>query len=383
VSKAGNALEFAVHAGPHTRTNCAVCVDVPEGGPDVSGGAGLVDAATHRAVSCQADPSVPGRVWFVVRELERGASARFVLRPSHPGGGRGVELAEGAEAVGVSIGGKAFTSYHYAGADLARPFLYPILGPGGARVTREARWDDGPGFDHKHHKSVWVAHGLVNGTDNWAETPGHGTTVHIEFSEVLSGPVLGRIVERNEWRNAAGQRILDEGRTIRFYNQPAEGRCVDLEITFVTGHDAVLFGDTKEGGLLSVRVNPTMNAPAGTITNSFSGTNEDETWGKPAQWCDYSGKADGKLVGIAAFDHPDNPLYPTRWHVRNYGLMTANPFGLSYFEPGSGKRGDWLLHANSQATFRYRLFVHKGSAESACVADRYHDYVHPPRVEFA
>ena len=30
-------------------------------------------------------------------------------------------------------------------------------------------------------------------------------------------------------------------------------------------------------------------------------------------------------------------FFPTYWHVRNYGLMTANPFGISHFV---GKKKD-------------------------------------------
>ena len=43
----------------------------------------------------------------------------------------------------------------------------------------------------------------------------------------------------------------------------------------------------------------------------------------------------GKTYGVAVLDDPRNPLHPTRWHVRAYGLLAANPFGLSYFDKGA------------------------------------------------
>ena len=49
-------------------------------------------------------------------------------------------------------------------------------------------------------------------------------------------------------------------------------------------------------------------------------------WGKIADWNDYSGPVDEKLVGIAIFADPKN-AYPSAWHTRAYGLMAANPFG--------------------------------------------------------
>jgi len=377
-------FELVVSAGPHERRHTALSVEIPEalvGEFASAGGAALTSASTKRALACQVDGADPGRLWFIVPAMQRGKRMRLTARPSAPARKGGVRLTKTNDRVRISVGGAPFTAYHYAGDALARQYLYPILGHGGARLTRECRFEDGPGFDHKHHKSIWVAHGLVNGADNWAEEPGHAETRHVRFEEVSGGAVLGRIVEDNEWRNAAGQKLLGEHRVIRVYNQPASARCVDFEITFRAGHDSVLFGDTKEGGLLSVRVNPSMDAPKGTITNSFGGINEEEAWGKRAHWCDYSGKADGRLVGIAVFDHPKNPMHPTHWHVRNYGLMTANPFGLSYFDPESGARGDWLLPASGEATFRYRLFIHRGSAEAADLSDRYSDYVSPPIVD--
>jgi hypothetical protein len=295
-----------------------------------------------------------------------------------------VTIAERKTSLGVRVLGEDFTSYVFAGPDCpARPYLYPVLGPNGVPLTRAIEKRGTPGYDHAHHRSIWVAHGLVNGTDNWSEELGHGRTVHEGFTEVVSGPVTGWAREQCTWTTAFGATILDETRTIGFYAQPHPARCVDVRFTLRTGHDAVLFGDTKEGGLLSVRVNPAMNAPVGTITNSYGGVNEDETWGKRASWCDYSGVIDGTAAGIAIFDHPSNYGYPVYWHVRNYGLMTANPFGLTYFESGSGKRGDWVLGANSEVTFTYRVLVHGGDATSGKVGERYHDFANPPKCEVA
>ena len=64
----------------------------------------------------------------------------------------------------------------------------------------------------------------------------------------------------------------------------------------------------------------------GAIVNSYGGSQEMETWGKRAHWCDYVGPVNGKTVGITIMDSPGNFRYPTYWHVRDYGLMTANPF---------------------------------------------------------
>jgi len=313
---------------------------------------------------------------FVLDRLPAGRQKTLTVEPDDSARPL-VALRDTHGRIDVSIDDDPFTSYHYS-AEVARPYLYPVLGPGGVSLTRTIEKSGAPGYDHPHHRSVWISHGLINGTDNWSEDPGHGRTAHREFASVESGPVMGTIVEYCDWVTASGARIMGDRRIIRFYALPEGARCVDFTCKLSTGHDAVLFGDTKEGGMLSVRVNPQIEAPAGTIENSFGGVSEDETWGKRAHWCDYSGTIDGVPAGIAILDHPANYGHPVYWHVRNYGLMTANPFGVSYFEPGSGKRGDWVLGANSEVTFRYRLYIHEGDVRKGRVAEAYRDYVSPP-----
>ena len=61
--------------------------------------------------------------------------------------------------------------------------------------------------------------------------------------------------------------------------------------------------------------------------------------------------------GVAIFDHPTSFRYPTWWHVRDYGLMTANPFGLSHFVDKTAD-GSYVLAAGGRIRFRYRVLVH-------------------------
>jgi hypothetical protein len=85
-------------------------------------------------------------------------------------------------------------------------------------------------------------------------------------------------------------------------------------------------------------------------------------------------------VGIAILDHPTNFRHPTYWHVRNYGLMTANPFGLSYFLGDKQMDGSHTLAAGEELVFRYRVLFHTDTTGEANVADKYNDYINPPIV---
>jgi len=285
--------------------------------------------------------------------------------------------------VNVHILGQIFTAYHY-GQQWVRPFLYPVIGPSGVQVTRNwpLRTDvKGEHRDHVHHKSIWVAYGDCSGVDNWLEEPGHGWQYHRRFSRLESGPVFGCLVAQNDWCRADGRKQFEEERVLRFFALPGGLRLFDLEVNFRMTQGPVTFRDTKEGGLVSVRVASAMDVRnGGRIENGFGGIDEGETWGKPAPWCDYSGVVNGTHVGIAVFDHADNPRYPTKWHVRNYGLMTANCFAWSHYNPGAGLRGDMTFKKGQKTTWKYRLYVHRDDARRGRVSERYLDYFSPPAV---
>ena len=81
------------------------------------------------------------------------------------------------------------------------------------------------------------------------------------------------------------------------------------------------------------------------MTNAQGGRTEAECWGKRSEWMDYSGTVDGQQVGIAIFDTPGNPGFPTYWHARGYGLFANNIFARHEFTKGS--RAGWQRDAEA------------------------------------
>jgi len=357
---------------------------------DATRSVSMKDCATGRPVACQAEES-GGKVrltWLVLglkaggcRKLAVSCAARGKTAEAKPV----VRVVDDSESgtVQVAVSGKPFTSYHY-GNKCVRPFLHPVIGPGGAQVTRDwpvARGPKGEHRDHVHHKSIWVAHGECDAVDNWSEEAGHGWQRHRAFSALVSGRVFGEIASCNDWCDAGGKRQFEEYRRHRFYALGGGERLFDLEVTFRMTEGPVTFRDTKEGGLVSVRVASSMDVRnGGRIENGFGGVNEGETWGKKAPWCDYSGMVDGVRAGIALLDHDRNPRYPTEWHVRDYGLMTANCFAWQHYRPDSKERGDFAFEGNSVTTWRYRVYIHKGDADQGGVRSRFLDFIAPPVV---
>ena len=292
---------------------------------------------------------------------------------------QGVQITELPGRLRVEINGQLFTEYFYK--DVPRPYCYPLIGPGGAPMTRNWPMYDAPNeqHDHPHHRSLWFAHGEVNGHDFWSEASRFGGTIHDSFTEIKSGKDVGIIQERTKWISAEGEVVCTDERTLRIYNPgSAPERIFDFEITLLADNGDLTFGDTKEG-TMAVRVAETMRLKGpvghGHIVNA-AGDRDDKTWGKRANWCDYYGPVNGKTVGIAIFDNPGNPRHPTWWHVRDYGLFAANPFGQHDFEKLKDKAaGSLVVPAGHSITFRYRFYLHEGDEQQAKVAERYQAYV--------
>ncbi|HXJ75599.1 MAG TPA: PmoA family protein, partial [Candidatus Dormibacteraeota bacterium] len=277
----------------------------------------------------------------------------------------GVKITQQTEKLRVEINGQLFTEYHFAGAP--HVYFYPVLGPGGAPMTRNwpMKEAEGEERDHPHHRSLWYSHGAVNGFDFWAEGSKSGQILHDKFLEVRDGAEIGIIRSANRWVAPDGEVVITDERVFRVYARPDHERLFDFEVTLKAGEKDVVFGDTKEGAM-AIRVNEEMRLTrgkgqrgAGHIVQS-TGVRDGATWGKRADWCDYYGPVHGKTVGIAIFDHPSNPKHPTWWHVRDYGLFAANPFGVHDFEKRPEGAGNLAIPKGASITFKYRFYMHEG-----------------------
>jgi len=301
-----------------------------------------------------------------------------------------VKLTDLGDRVRVEIGGKLFTEYHYA--NVPRPLLYPVIGPTGAGMTRNYPMKVVPGedHDHPHHRGLAWSHMRVNEVDVWGETTNKsGRIVHQKFLELKSGPKVGVLRAENEFVSVAGKVVGSETRTLRFYDR-GPARVLDFEVELRATHGDLVLGDQKDGGM-GIRVAESMRVQRprprgekktppgeGHIVNS-EGNRDAEAWGKRAKWCDYFGPVEGKTVGVAIFDHPSNPRHPTWWHVRTYGLFTANPFGVSSFEKNPDKNvGNFTIPAGKSTTFRYRFYFHEGDEKQGRVEEQYQQYVKDP-----
>jgi hypothetical protein len=304
--------------------------------------------------------------------------------PDSANSAAGVQISQQDGRLRVEIGGQLFAVYHYT--DVPRPYFYPVLGPDQLPMTRQWPMEDAKDeeHDHPHHRGLWYTHGAVNGLDFWSEEGNFCKIVHDQFVKVQSGKEAGLIKSKDKWLDHDGAVVCTDVRTMRIYNLPGPERMFDFDITLQAPPDKpVVFGDTKEG-TMATRVAETMrlaqkNGPGEGHIVMSTGLRDEETWGKRADWCDYYGPVAGgpngpETLGVAIFDHPVNPRHPTTWHVRDYGLFAANPFGLHEFEKKPKGAGDLTIAAGQSVTFRYRFYYHRGDEKQAQVAARYQTY---------
>lgn len=290
------------------------------------------------------------------------------IRPQRPLDGRIELLADNQPVLGYHAGPLPQAPMLPGG--IRRPFLYPVIGPDGVGLTEFGKPHD-PTDSHAHHYSLWVAHNDVDGTSFWSEK---GGSIHHEQFELLEdGPVFCRVVQRNSW--LSDKPVLLERRQTTLYRTPDGWRLFDIELELTPAENRPVKLGKTSFGFLAARVAQSMSVfdGGGEILNSAGQRNEQSVHLQHARWLDQSGPVTpGKWNGIAIFDHPQNPRYPTGWHCRNDGWAGAS-FTLDepyVIEPGKSLR----LH--------YRIYLHRGNAEQGQVAARWEQFAAAPKIEF-
>ena len=293
------------------------------------------------------------------------------------------------QTVLVGIGGKPFTTYSFDPA-VAKAFLQPLRDAHGIVITRGFPSANTVPAGHEHDSSLephqrdmYFGHGSINGYDFWSEEsfakfygPRHpsnfGRMVFRKMEEMHGGPTAGVLRVSFDLEGPDHKAFGEEIQQYTFSGNSTT-RVIDCVFTFRASHGPMKFGDTKEG-TFALRLAPQLDAPTGTMVSSEGGLGEPEIWGKRANWVDVDGTIDGHVLGVAVFDSPKSFRHPTYWHARGYGLLSANPFGLSFFLHDSHGDGSYTIPAGKSMDFRYRVFIHEGSYQEAHVAEQYSEY---------
>jgi hypothetical protein len=272
----------------------------------------------------------------------------------------------------ITIDGKPFTTFH-DGVEVGKPYLAPVRSASGKIITRGFPMENLPGEsrDHVHHTGLWFSFDDVNGNKLWENHPSY-TKPHMGREVVRSADWQGStLMAVIEWRDTDGKVLLVENRDMTFSGD-ATLRAIDFRITLTAAQD-VTFGDTKEGAFAIRLVEPFTERKGGRMVDADGRATMKNVWGKRSNWVDYTAEVDGERLGVAMFDHPQNPRHPTYWHARDYGLFALNPFGQNAFDDKLPE-SQWNLPKGENLVFQWRVVVHPGDAESGKVADLYKEY---------
>jgi hypothetical protein len=312
-----------------------------------------------------------------------------------------VNFVKGKNKIDVMIGGMLFTSYIY-GNELTKPMLVPLRSPSGIEVTRRNPLVEikGGSDDHRHHVGIFFAVDKVNGTNFWNNTAPPPQIKHIKITQVACDNGRGKLTAVMHWLDGDGNILLEENRSMVFLAGENEDEyAIDFSIDLTAMQNEVVFEDIEEG-VFAVRVADCLRETDSKVMlragqplpqESLSGTgryfssNGDETarniWGKRARWVALQGVRKGKVVGIAILNHPESINYPTYWHVRSYGLFSANPLGQGDFQRQSKYKKNPVLplrltlKKGQKAHFRFLVIVYEGIRATEHLEERFRKFV--------
>ncbi len=240
-----------------------------------------------------------------------------------------VTFGESPGKITIQIGEKNFAVYVYEDPAIPRPYFCQVMAPNGVQVTRNHPPDpakDADNLDHPDfHPGVWLAFGDLGGADFWRNK---ARMRHVKFLNPPQAGPMGQFTVLNayETMDTPPKTICEE--TCTYTIRPLdEAWFLTSDSQFLTTVDGVAFGDQEEMGF-GVRMSTELSVKhgSGTILNNLGGVDQKGTWGKKADWCNYSGIMNNQRTGLMLLADPRN-FRPSWFHNRDYGLMVANPFG--------------------------------------------------------
>jgi hypothetical protein len=293
----------------------------------------------------------------------------------------------------VKVNGQPFAEYVIDQAN--KPYLAPVFGVDGKQMTRNypMKVVEGEQHDHPHHRGICFGLESLNGFDSWAEKASYGepkpgakinektkeriaalaSSKHREYTETKADADKAVVAVVCDYLDTSGKTLCTEHRRMTF-RLAGDTRVIDFDQDFTTEEGTAVFGDRKDSGL-SIRVPTSMavdSKQGGQLINS-DGITDAAAWSKRAKRVDYHGPVEGEQVGVAMLNHPTSFRFPTPWHVRTYGLFTANPFASQAFDK-SQPNADFELKPGAHLILRHRFVFHKGDEKAAKIAEAWEAY---------
>ena len=263
--------------------------------------------------------------------------------------------------INVTIGNKYFTSYIFS-EDEKYPFFYPVNGPvSGGSVTSMRN------SEYPHHSSLFFGCDLVNGGNYWQEGLERGRIISVNAEIIKQGGDTVIITDECIWSRPGAISPVKDTRTIIIASPSATVSQIDVEINMEMLIDVTI--KKTNHSLFSVRMAADLSVKnGGTMINAEGIKSEKDTFGKNSPWMDFYGKRGDATEGLAIFQHPSNPWYPSPWFTRDYGFMSPTPM----YWPENGT--EIIMKKGTVLNLRYRVLVHAGDHNQAKIADAFEKY---------
>ena len=228
----------------------------------------------------------------------------------------------------------------------------------------------GESVDHPEQTGAWFGHGAMDGDDLWY---GSGGGVVREQVLRIESDSSASLIAQVEWSNSAGARICGEQRRVRFQVQ-GPLHLVDFDMSLTASANGLVFGDVKEG-FFAARLADPFRSSAGAHTFGSTGATGSDLWGQRARWIASTCTAvSGEVATVCILEDPRNAGHPTRWQVRPYGLVAANPFANGAFTETPEDDEPVIVDSHGSVRLRYRIVVAPGALSFAEVDGLWAEY---------
>ena len=277
-----------------------------------------------------------------------------------PAASRKVTAKIETDQVLVTVDGKLFTCYKFAGSQ-KYPYFWPVNGPlSGKSITTETS------EPYPHHHSLFFGCDRVNGANFWQDVNERGQILSQGPKIITASGEQIVLTDTCLWKQPGKEPVIEDTRQMTICAPNETLRIIDFKITMKPLVDIEILKTNHS--LFSARVVPELSVQSGgVLINTQGNTSEKGTFGTASPWCDYSGTRDGAVEGIAILQNPANRWYPSKWFTRDYGFFSPTP--MYWLE------GDKLnLAKGEKLTLEYRVIVHAGDSKTANIARLFNQY---------
>lgn len=275
--------------------------------------------------------------------------------------GAGINAVKTGSKINITIDGKFFTSYIFS-EDEKYPFFYPVNGPiSGGSVTSMRN------AVYPHHSSLFFGCDMVNGGNYWQEGLERGRIISHNAVVEKEGGDSVIITDECIWSRPGALSPISDTRIIVITAPSKSVYQIDVEINMKMLLDVTIMKTNHS--LFSARMAADLAVTnGGTIVNAEGALSEKGTFGKRSAWIDFYGKRGDVYEGLAIFQHPSNPWYPSPWFTRDYGFISPTPM----FWPENDR--NIFLSKGTELKLRYRVLVHSGNHIDAKIAEEFEKF---------